>query len=262
MAVLESLVEAAASSPAYWVLASRTDGPQAERVRATMPWLRQVTLAPLAEDATAAILTHLLHGALSEEVALDLARRTGGNAEFAEEIALALLDEGAVVQAGEGWRVTRDLSTFAVPSTVHEMIEARIDALDTASKTVLQDASVIGVRFSRALLELVATRPTTLDGALAELVATELVRAPAEDDPWYSFRNPVVRDVAYGLLLHRRRPLAHRRVAEALLELHPGDEADNAEMLAHHFEAAGDADRAAFFRDMTAMGTTTGGTTR
>ena len=262
MALLESLVEQAASTPSYWVLASRTDGPQAERVRATMPWLREIPLAPLPDDATAAILTHLLHGALPEDDTLDLARRAGGNAEFAEEIALALLDEGAVVQSGDGWRVTRDLSTFQVPSTVHEMIEARIDALDTASKAVLQDASVIGVRFSRALLELVATRPTTLDAALAELVAAELVRAPAEDDPWYSFRNPVVRDVAYGLLLHRRRPIAHRRVAEALLELHPGEEAANAEMLAHHFEAAGDTERAAALREITTTGTTTGGTAR
>ena len=257
MAVLETLVEMAASEATFWVLATRPEGPQAERVRSTMPWLRPLPLAPLPEDATAEMLTHLLHGALPEETTLELARRTGGNAEFAEEIALALLDDGAVVQAGDGWRVTRDLSTFEIPSTVHEMIEARIDALDTASKAALQDASVIGVRFSRALLGLVATRATSLDAALAELVAAELIRPPSEDDPWYSFRNPVVRDVAYGLLLHRRRPVAHRRVAEALLELHPGEEADNADMLVYHFDAAGDAERAAAFREMT---TTTGGT--
>lgn len=263
MALLESLVAAAVSAPVFWVLATRPDGPQAERVRSTMPWLEPLRLGALPDDATAEILTHLLHGALPEETAFDLARRTGGNAEFAEEIALALLDQGAVVQAGDGWRLTRELSDFEIPHTVHEMIEARIDALDTAAKTTLQDASVIGVRFSRALLGLVATRPSSLDAALAELVATELVRPPSEDDPWYSFRNPVVRDVAYGLLLHRRRPVAHHRVAEALLELHPGEEDENADMLAYHFEAAGDAEQAARYRAMSiATGTTTtGGTT-
>ena len=249
--LLDRLVEVTIDAPVVWVLASRPPAPALKSVR-------QVPLAPLTEDATSELVSHLLHGAVSDDEALVLARRAGGNPEFAEEIALALLDEGAVVQAGEGWRVTCDLASFPIPSTVHEMIEARIDALDTAAKVALQDAAVIGVRFSRALLGQVATLPTTVDAALAELVAAELVRAPAGDDPWYAFRNPTVREVAYGLLLHRRRPTAHRRVAEGLLELHPGEEAEMAEMLAHHFDAAGDHERAAQFRDLTI---TTGGTT-
>ena len=249
--LLSSLVEATTPAPIVWVLTAR---PHARGVKGSRP----LPLAPLPEEAVAELLTHLLHGAVSDDEAHLLAGRAGGNPEFAEEIALALLDDGTIVQAGEGWRVTGDLAAFPIPRTVHEMIEARIDALDTAAKVALQDASVIGVRFSRALLGAIATLPTAVDAALAELVAAELVRPPAGDDPWYSFRNPTVREVAYELMLHRRRPAAHRRVAEGLLELHPGEEADMAEMLAHHFAAAGDDDRAAQYRDLSIS---TGGTT-
>jgi adenylate cyclase len=53
-----------------------------------------------------------------------------------------------------------------------------------------------------------------------------------------------VRDVAYESLLRRKRPAAHRRVAEGLRAIHPGADDEFAELLAFHHEAAGDTDLA------------------
>jgi tetratricopeptide (TPR) repeat protein len=54
----------------------------------------------------------------------------------------------------------------------------------------------------------------------------------------YWFKSPLVREVAYQCILRRRRRTNHRRVAEALLRLHPEREEELAEVLAYHFEQA------------------------
>ena len=82
---------------------------------------------------------------------------------------------------------------------------------------------VIGQRFSRKLLERVATIPTSVDAALAELVEEELVVPAAEDGARGAVGLPQPPRPGGRLRLgaRRRRPAAHRAVAEALLVLEP-----------------------------------------
>ena len=122
-----------------------------------------------------------------------------------------------------------------------ELVEARIDELSTVARVTLQDASVIGLRFSRRLLQRVATIPTSLDAALAELVEEELVvPGDATDDSPVVVPEPPGPGGRLRSVLRRRRPAAHRAVAEALLELEPDRIRENAELLAHHFEEGDD----------------------
>ena len=200
-----------------------------------------VRLPPLADEDIAAIFEGLFPGGLTKTQRARLAHLADGNVQYAVEIALALIDDGVLVEADAGrWRAVGDVDACELPGSVAELVEARIDQLSTSAKVTLQDASVIGQRFSRRLLERVATIPTSVDAALAELVEEELVMPAAEQEGMWSFRSRLVRDVAYGSVLKRRRPTAHRAVADALIALEPERVRENADLLAHHFEEGDD----------------------
>ncbi len=237
------------------VLASRPGAGPVEAIALVGPsWVTRLRLAPLSNERIATLLQALLPGGVSPELALKLATRADGNPAFAEEIALSLVDEGVVVQTEGEWTLVGDPDSVEIPSTIQELIEARIDALPDASRLVLQEASVIGNTFTADLLQAMATNPETVPGALAELAVAELLRAPSDldDDLEYGFKSPVVREVAYQSILHRRRPAYHLRVANALL----AQQSDNeglVELLAHHYLNADDPENGVKYLDLAAV---------
>ncbi len=236
------------------VLASRPGAAPVEAIALVGPsWVTRLRLPPLSNERTAELLQELLPGGVSPELATKLATRADGNPAFAEEIALSLVDEGVVVQTEGEWTLVGDPESVEIPSTIQELIEARIDALPDASRLVLQEASVIGNTFTVDLLCATATHPETVPGALAELAVAELLRAPSDvdEDQQYGFKSPVVREVAYQSILHRRRPAYHRRVAEALVA-QQADAEGIVELLAHHYLNADDPENGVKYLDLAA----------
>jgi class 3 adenylate cyclase len=200
-------------------------------------------LPPLPDEAVGTIFDSVFPGALTPVQRARLAHLAEGNVQYAMEIALALVDDGVLVELDDGrWTAVGDVDSCELPGSVAELLEARIDQLSTAARVTLQDASVIGQRFSRRLLERVATIPTSVDASLAELVEEQLVMQASDQahHGMWAFRSRLVREVAYDSVLKRRRPAAHRAVAEALLVLEPERIRENADLLAHHFEESDD----------------------
>ena len=236
------------------VLASRPGAGPVEAIALVGPsWVTRLRLAPLPNERISEMLQALLPGGISPELASKLATRADGNPAFAEEIALSLVDEGVVVATEGEWTLVGDPDSVEIPSTIQELIEARIDSLPDASRLVLQEASVIGNTFTSDLLLATATNPESVPGALAELAVAELLRAPSDvdEDQSYGFKSPVVREVAYQSILHRRRPAYHRRVAEALV----AQQSDNEgliELLAHHYLNADDPENGVRYLDLAA----------
>ncbi len=236
------------------VLASRPGTGPVEAIALVGPsWVTRLRLAPLSNERISELLQALLPGGISPELASKLATRADGNPAFAEEIALSLVDEGVVVATEGEWALVGDPDSVEIPGTIQELIEARIDALPDAARLVLQEASVIGNTFTSDLLVATATNPESVPGALAELAVAELLRAPSdvEEDQSYGFKSPVVREVAYESILHRRRPAYHRRVAEALLT-QQSDNEGLVELLAHHYFSADDPENGVRYLDLAA----------
>jgi len=247
--VLAHLVELV-DAPVLWVFAARRLPPRiAQLADRTAPGRRGssrdthvVRLGPLHPAHLAELAEALVPGAFDDTYRDRLATLADGNAEFVEEIVLSLIDEGVVVEGADGrWEVVGDLDLVALPTSVTELVEARMDGLATAARLTLQDAAVIGLHFTERLLEKVTRVPAQLDAALAELAAAELIAAPAGGDGpvLWSFRSRLVRDVAYESLLRRRRPLAHRAAADALIALGEDTSPADVELVAHHL-ALGD----------------------
>jgi class 3 adenylate cyclase/tetratricopeptide (TPR) repeat protein len=201
-----------------------------------------VALRPLTDDQSAALVASLLDAAeLPDALRADILAKAEGNPFFVEEMLRRLIDEGALVHDGHGWRATAAASSIALPDSVHAVLAARIDALPAPEKRVLQEASVIGRIFWEAPVE-----RSGGDGAIGpQLAALEkkgLVLArpttTIAGETEYIFKHALVRDVAYASLPKARRARSHAATAAWIEEL-AGERLDEfAELVAHHYQLA------------------------
>jgi len=127
-----------------------------------------------------------------------------------------------------------------MPESVQSIIAARLDALPTEEKLLVQDASVVGRAFwLGALSEIGARQRWSVQHQLHELERKQLVRRERDSivlsEPQFSFSHAIVRDVAYEQIPRALRSEKHRRTARWLETLSPERSEDRAGMLAHHY---------------------------
>jgi class 3 adenylate cyclase/predicted ATPase len=219
------------------------------------PWTGRahVTSLPLnrlGRRQGAAMVERITGGkALPSEVLGQIVARTDGVPLFVEELTKTVLESGLLRDAGDRYELTGPLPPLAIPATLHDSLLARLDHLAPV-KEVAQTAAVIGREFSHELLTAVADRADAeLQSALEQLVASELVfRRGAPPDATYSFKHALVRDAAYQSLLKSKRRQLHARIAAVLEQRFPGTAAAEPEILAHHYGAAGDMQKAFQYR--------------
>ena len=202
-----------------------------------------VSLAPLGDDDTARLVAGLLDQALlPAETQAALLARAGGNPLFAEEYVRMLADRGFLRRVGSSWRL-EDAEELPLPESVQGIIAARLDALGEQEKALVQDAAVLGkVGWLGALAALGGEQPFLLEQRLHALERKEFLRrerrSAVAGERQYAFRHVLVRDVAYQQLPRPVRAGKHRKAAEWLQGLSPDRAEDQAELLAHHWQAA------------------------
>jgi class 3 adenylate cyclase len=250
---LENLVDAADSSRTLMVVNFRPEY-RADWMRRS--YYQQLALAPLDSRAFAEMLGETLGADPSlADLVGRIHARSGGNPFFAEEIVLTLIESGALVGAPGAYRLTRGIDALEIPATVQLILAARIDRLGEREKNALQSASVIGREFKESLLARVAGIDTAeLRAALRALVQSEFLHETALfPEAEYAFKHPLTQEVAVGSQLRERRARVHAAVAHALLEIHAGKLDEQAALLAHHFESAGDAAEAVRWHERAAL---------
>ena len=137
-----------------------------------------------------------------------------------------------------------------VPESVQALIAARLDTLPAERKSLLQDASVLGKVFWAGALVWMGDRdPAAVEQALHELARKELVRpariSSMEGEHEYGFWHVLVRDVCYGQIPRAARAARHQAAA-AWIEEKAGERVEDlADVLAHHYQAALELNRAA-----------------
>jgi class 3 adenylate cyclase/tetratricopeptide (TPR) repeat protein len=191
------------------------------RVRATT-----LELEPLQAEESA-VLVEALIGEL--ELPLDIETvlaKTEGNPLFMEETVRMLAERP---RGG----------TERIPDTLQALIAARIDRLPTASRVVLQRASVMGRIFMGGALSKLTPELDDVGDALDDLVVRDLVvgeaRATISGEHAYKFKHVLIREVAYAGLAKTSRADLHHAFAEWLGE-RAGDEL--LEIRAFHLDQA------------------------
>jgi len=187
-----------------------------------------------AEDAVR-MMDELLGGTLPIELRDVVVHRAEGNPFFVEELLGTLIDRELLERHNGSWRLAPLPSDFAIPDTVHAVVAARVDLLESAEKQALQAASVIGrVFWARPVYELVPDA----EPDLRVLEERDFIRrrpgSSVEGDREYAIKHALTREVAYGSLPKARRAKLHASFAR-WLEDTTGGRPEDAAILAHHY---------------------------
>ena len=198
-----------------------------------------LSLEPLPEAAMRELLAGLVPG-LPDAAARTILARAGGIPLYAVETVRMLAADGRLEQAEGAYRIVGDLSELRVPESLQALVAARLDALDPADRSLLQDAAVLGQTFATAALAAVngaaaeALEPRLRDLARREVLALDTdPRSPERGQ--YGFTQALIREVAYSTLARRERRARHLAAARYFEAI--GDDA-LAGALATHYLAA------------------------
>lgn len=194
-----------------------------------LPEVHRFELEALTDVQLAELIAAILGGQPDAALVADIAARSAGNPFYAEEL-VAASREGRPGHLGP---------------VLHDVVVTRIDRLPEATRDVVEIAAVAGPSVHHQLLtELTDHTTGEMARVLRPAVEHHILRV--EDDT-YRFRHELVREVVTDELLPSRRTELHRRTAQ-VLEAQPQLAAGGREhvdgALAHHWHAAGDADRA------------------
>jgi DNA-binding NtrC family response regulator/tetratricopeptide (TPR) repeat protein len=233
-ALLNRLVDSLPSAAVMLLVNYR---PEYQHPWGTRTYCLQLQLTPLLPDSAEDLLRQLV----GDDPALAslkrmLIERTDGNPFFLEECVRMIVETGVLAGERGAYRLGVALPSVQVPATVRAVLGARVDRLAPHEKRLLQAAAVIGKGVPLALLRAIADLPNDdLARCLSHLQAAELLNETRVfPDPEYTFKHPLIHDVAYGSLLPDRRKALHARIVEAIEQLHSQRLTEQFERLAHH----------------------------
>jgi class 3 adenylate cyclase len=199
-----------------------------------LPAYTSLSLEPLGESDAAELAALLLGQGAPEADAARVVETAEGNPLFIEELAASVVERPAA-------------KAHDLPTTIRELVSARLDALPPGERPVLLDAAVVGKVFWRGALERLAGNGTNLSESLDSLEARDLIRREPfswiEREEQFAFKHVMIRDIAYATLSRAKRKERHAAVAEFLEEATAGASA-TATALAQHWREAGDRERA------------------
>lgn len=176
-------------------------------------------LEPFAQEHTASALEAILGPGLPPAVADAVARWSGGNPLFVEEMAAHLIATGQLVasQHGPGWRLVGDIDELEVPATVSALLNARLERLPRAELDLLEAVSVVGLEFSSEQAQHLSrtSDPVPLLTSLSRKDLVRRHRTPSAGESW-SFRHGLIREAAYDALPKADRIRLHAALADHL----------------------------------------------
>ena len=207
------------------------------------PRVSRIELGGL-EDTSVVALVEAAAGHHLDEAGVVLAhalyRETDGNPFFVGEVLRHLVETGAITQdPGGRWITGAGGRPFALPTSVREVVGARVARLGGTATSVLSVAAVIGQHFE---VELLARATDISEDAVLDLLDRAAAAAIVQEAPgapgWYRFSHAIIQHTLYLDLGPTRQARTHRRVAQALEALCAGDPGERVGQLAHHWTAA------------------------
>ena len=223
------------------VLALITSRPEFEPPWVGRPNATTLALGRLDRDDVETMVGRMTGGyPLPAEVMKQIVAKTDGNPLFVEELTKTVLEAEILIKDAGGYRLAGPLPALAIPTTLQDLLMARLDRLAPV-REISQIGAVIGREFSYALIRAVVGRDErALRQALDQLEEAELVfRRGDPPEAKYTFKHALVRDAAYESLLKSRRQQLHSQLAKVLAEKFPDIVASQPEIMAHHFTEAG-----------------------
>ena len=215
----------------------------------------QVTLNRLSNSENLLIVSRFLGtNDIDPELQRLILSKTEGVPFFIEEFVKCLQGLQLIKREDGKVLLQGDPQSITIPSTIQDMIMARVDRLSDAAKTVLQAGSVIEREFSHDLIRAVTgLSEAELLSCLSSLKDAELLyERGLYPRLTYIFRHALTREVVYESILTRRRRKLHAQIGTAIEELRKDDLAEHYEILCEHFYQSEDYQKAAGYAKRSA----------
>ncbi len=205
--------------------------------------MKDIELGEMKDSAIRRIILERLGTTDSmKSIADQIIRRAHGNPFFANEIVDSLIEQKIVVKSkSEGapkYRQARP-GTIRLPATMEGIAASRIAALPPTQRTVLRAASAVGASFDLDTVSALVGRNVSDD---IRKLSDEgiLLSIPSENDKsLFRFRQPMVREAAYGGLEEKDRKRLHRIIAKRLIDASSSEVIPEVR-IAWHLELAGE----------------------
>jgi predicted ATPase len=209
-------------------------------------------LSPLPEREGEQLVMHLLGGRVDQAVQAHINEWGEGFPLLVEELVSALREEGRLRTVDGRWTLAVESEEAAarrartVPTSIHTLLQARLDRLGPLGRAVLEPAAVVGQQFRLGDIEGLhpGAPPADLVAGIQELVRHDLIRPdhgptsaplPPNSGPGYRFRHATIKTVAYERLPDDRRAELHERYADWLERQTEDRRSQFDEIVGHHF---------------------------
>ncbi|UCF83745.1 MAG: alpha/beta fold hydrolase [Desulfobacteraceae bacterium] len=199
----------------------------------------QIVLNRLSNRESLSMLAYLLG---TKDIDRDLEElileKTEGVPFFIEELIKSLQNLKIIKKKNETYHLAKEIHEVSIPSTIEDVIMARVDTLPEGAKEVLQIGSVIEREFNFELLKKVS------DLSERELLIQLSVLKDAEllyergiyPENAFIFKHAMTHDVAYNSLLSSKRKAIHAKVGKVIEGLYSTRLAEYYEIVSRHFE--------------------------
>ena len=135
------------------------------------------------------------------------------------------------------YHLVKDFQNLTIPTTIQDVIMARVDSMPEKAKEVLQRGSVIEREFSYQLLQRVVEMPEQeLLSYLSVLKDFELLyERGIYPGSTYIFKHALTREVVYDSILTKTKKGLHEQIGKAIEEFYTERLEEFYEMLAYHY---------------------------
>jgi len=226
----------------------------------------QITLNRLSNRESLIMISHLLG---TEDIDRDLEElvleKTEGVPFFIEEFIKSLKDLKVIQRKDNKYGLAKAIKEVTIPSTIQDVIMARVDSLPEGAKEVLQNGSLIEREFGYELIKQVTGLPEPeLLTHLSVLKDAELLyERGIYPQSTYIFKHALTQEVVHDSILTKRKKKLHEVIGNAIAQLYKENigeyygvlaehfiESENFEKAAEHSKLAGKkAQKAASFKD-------------
>jgi len=180
--------------------------------------------------------------------------KTEGVPFYIEEFVRSLNDLKVIEKKHNKCRLAKDIQDMTIPSTVQDVIMARVDSLSEGAKELLQTGSVIEREFTYELINRVTgLQEKELLSHLSVLKDSELLyERGIYPESTYIFKHALTREVVLDSILTKKKKNLHKEIGNAIEEIYGDRIEEQYELLAYHHSLAEDWERAVHFGRLAA----------
>jgi len=226
------------SIPGSRVLLIFTYRPEFVHTWGAKSYHNQLTLHRLSNRESLEMLTSIL-GTREIEKSLEeiILEKTEGVPFFIEEFIKSLKELKIIERKDNSYRLSKDIYQLTIPSTIQDVIMARVDSLPERAKEVLQTGSVIEREFSYPLISRVTGLPEKeLLSYLSALKDSELLyERGIYPQSNYIFKHALTREVVYDSILAKKKKKLHEEIGSVIEELYKDNLNEHYEILSEHY---------------------------